>query len=105
MILMQLPPTGLQKAENILCPYVVIRLQRSHYDTALKRGVSFPHRHFHTGLRQMRIKKTANDSCLFRCIKHAQAVTLLVRAACIPKPKNIGSSFEVPVNAYYEAVA
>ena len=55
MILMQLPPTGLQKAENILCPYVVIRLQRSHYDTALKRGVSFPHRHFHTGLRQMRI--------------------------------------------------
>jgi len=71
MILMQLPPTGLQKAENILCPSVVIRLQRSHYDTALKRGVSFPHRHFHTGLRQMRVQKTANDSRFFRCIKHS----------------------------------
>jgi len=56
MILMQLPPTGLKEVENFLRPSVVLWLQRSHYDTALKRGVSFPHRHFHTGLRQMRVQ-------------------------------------------------
>ena len=57
MILMQLPPTGLKEVENFLRPSVVIRLQRFRCSAKLECRVASPHRHFHTGLRQMRIQK------------------------------------------------
>ena len=49
MILMQLPPTGLQKTKNLLRPSVVLWLQRFRCGTKLECRIAFPHRDIYAG--------------------------------------------------------
>ena len=70
MILMRLPPAGLEKVESLFRPLVVLAPKVTPRGTALEFSILFPHSMIHAVAVQVQIQKAADDRGLLCRVKH-----------------------------------
>ena len=73
MVLMRLPPAGLEEIEGLFRPLVVLAPKVASCGTALESLILLPHGLIHAVAVQLQVQKTADDRGLLCRIKHSSS--------------------------------